>query len=188
METLFRKLRESASSFKRSSTSSNSPERSHHHPHPHHHAPLGLFDSLPSDLLLKIIRLLDPKHAAKLCIVCKSWRSLVSDNQLWSDFLRNNQPLHYDSIIFSETKLTSGYPLPFFVTQTPRVLSFKHVYGQRERLPPAVIIDGGSGYCKFGWSKEERPLGRTATFLEFGNVETPIYSRLRHFFGTVYGR
>lgn len=112
METLFRKLRESASSLKRSSTSSNSPERSHHHHPLPHHAPLGLFDSLPSDLLLKIIRLLDPKHAAKLCIVCKSWRSLVSDNQLWSDFLQNNQPLHYDSIIFSETKLTSGYPLP----------------------------------------------------------------------------
>ncbi|XP_058768201.1 actin-related protein 8-like [Vicia villosa] len=188
MATLFRKLRDSAASFKRSTTattttSNNSSQRSHHHD-----APLGLFDSLPSDILLKIIRLLEPKHAAKLCIVCKSWRSLVSDNELWDHFLHNHQPLHYDSIIFSETKLTSGYPLPFFVTQTPRVLSFKHIYGQRERLPPAVIIDGGSGYCKFGWSKEERPLGRTPTFLEFGNVETPIYTRLRHFFGTVYGR
>ncbi|GAU40622.1 hypothetical protein TSUD_189990 [Trifolium subterraneum] len=197
MAMLLRKLRDSASSLKQRSTTSSSSSRSHPLPLP---LPLGSFDSLPYELLLKIIRLLDPKQAAKLCIVCKSWRSLVSDNQLWAYFLQTYQPLHFDSILFSEINLISGYPLPIFVNQTPSV-SFKQVYGQRERVPPAVIID------------DESPLGRTATFLslerylmvvqqtspaatlahignstEFGNVETPIYTRLRHFFATVYGR
>ncbi|WJX93377.1 Actin-like protein arp8, variant 2 [Trifolium repens] len=186
---LLRKLRDSASSLKQRSTTSSSSSSSSSRSNPSHSPPLplGSFDSLPTELLLKIIRLLDPKQAAKLCIVCKSWRSLVSDNELWAYFLQTHQPLHFDSILFSEINLTSGYPLPIFVNQSPRV-SFKQVYGQRERVPPAVVIDGGSGYCKFGWSKDERPMGRTATFLEFGNVETPIYTRLRHFFATVYGR
>lgn len=190
---LLRKLCDSASSsIKRSTTTntnSSSNSSSSSSSRSHHHHPLGLFDSLPPDILLKITRLLDPKHAAKLCLVCKSWRSLVSDNELWAHFLQTHQPIHFHSILFSETNLTSGYPLPIFDTHTttPHV-SFKHVFGHRERLPPTVIIDGGSGYCKFGWSKEDRPLGRIATFLEFGNVETPIYTRLRHFFATVYGR
>ncbi|MFS7985218.1 putative Actin family [Helianthus anomalus] len=46
----------------------------------------------------------------------------------------------------------------------------------------------GSGYCKFGWSKYDAPSGRAATFLEFGNIEAPMYSRLRHFFTTIYSR
>lgn len=63
-----------------------------------------------------------------------------------------------------------------------------HIYGQRAQVPGAVIIDGGSGYCKFGWSKYDSPSGRSATFLEFGNIESPMYSRLRHFFATIYNR
>jgi len=126
MAMLLRKLCDSASSsIKRStntntntntnsSSNSSSSSRSHHHHHHHHHAPspLGLFDSLPPDILLKITRLLGPKHAAKLCLVCKSWRSLVSDNELWAHFLQTHQPIHFHSILFSETNLTSGYPLP----------------------------------------------------------------------------
>lgn len=67
-------------------------------------------------------------------------------------------------------------------------LSFMDIFGQRERVPGSVIIDGGSGYCKFGWSKYCCPSGRSATFLEFGNIESPMYSRLRHFFATIYSR
>uniref|UniRef100_M1C053 Actin, macronuclear n=2 Tax=Solanum tuberosum TaxID=4113 RepID=M1C053_SOLTU len=62
------------------------------------------------------------------------------------------------------------------------------IYGQRAQVPGAIIIDGGSGYCKFGWSKYSAPSGRSATFLEFGNIESPMYSRLRHFFSTIYTR
>lgn len=129
----------------------------------------------------------------------------------------------------------------------------------------SVFALGGSGYCKFGWSKYACPSGRSATFLviilvgtitkqkhfcenwlsgfccvhtslfyvililtstkerlklqkilvadtkhchfsffrffllllqlcflfdvqEFGNIETPMYTRLRHFFATIYNR
>ncbi|KAK8497636.1 hypothetical protein V6N12_042824 [Hibiscus sabdariffa] len=64
------------------------------------------------------------------------------------------------------------------------------IYGQRAQVPGpgSVIIDGGSGCCKFGWSKYACPLGRSTTFLEFGNIESPMYSRFRHFFATFYGR
>ncbi|RXH85059.1 hypothetical protein DVH24_041827 [Malus domestica] len=55
------------------------------------------------------------------------------------------------------------------------------IYGQRVQVLGSVIIDGGSGYCKFGWSKYACPSGRSATFLvkwsdlqEFGNVESPM--------------
>ncbi|KAF7004678.1 hypothetical protein CFC21_019875 [Triticum aestivum] len=49
-------------------------------------------------------------------------------------------------------------------------------------------VNGGSGYCKYGWSKYAAPSGRCATFLEFGNIESPMYARLRHFFSTIYNR
>jgi hypothetical protein len=32
-------------------------------------------------------------------------------------------------------------------------LSFMRMYGQRAQVLGSIIIDGGSGYCKFGWSK-----------------------------------
>ncbi|KAL2334180.1 hypothetical protein Fmac_015393 [Flemingia macrophylla] len=174
MATLLRKLCESAS-LKRSGSNSNRNPSSEPAA-----TSLGAFDPLPPDILMKIVRLLGPKHTAKLGLVSKSWRSLVSDNALWAHFL---QAHHSHSALFAETALSSGYPLP----HVPRV-SFQHVYALRERLPPSVVIDGGSGYCKFGWTKNASPSGRFATFLEFGNVETPMYSRLRHFFATIYNR
>ncbi|XP_019057942.1 PREDICTED: actin-related protein 8 isoform X2 [Tarenaya hassleriana] len=67
-------------------------------------------------------------------------------------------------------------------------LSFMRIYGQRAQVPGSIIIDGGSGYCKYGWSKYACPSGRSATFLEFGNVESPIYSRLQQFFATIFTR
>uniref|UniRef100_A0A0D3EBN0 Uncharacterized protein n=1 Tax=Brassica oleracea var. oleracea TaxID=109376 RepID=A0A0D3EBN0_BRAOL len=49
-------------------------------------------------------------------------------------------------------------------------------------------MHGGSGYCKFGRSKNDSPSGRSATFLEFGNIESPIYARLQQFFVTIFNR
>ncbi|PKI35702.1 hypothetical protein CRG98_043860 [Punica granatum] len=63
-----------------------------------------------------------------------------------------------------------------------------NIYGKRAQVPSSIIIDGGSGYCKFGWSKSECPPARSATFLEFGNIESPMHSRLRNFFLTIYSR
>lgn len=62
------------------------------------------------------------------------------------------------------------------------------IYSERSQVPGSVIIDGGSGYCKFGWSKYACPSGQSATFVEFGNIESPMYARLRNFYATLYGR
>lgn len=149
---------------------------------------LGDFEKLPVDVLVQILRLLGPKDAMRTSLVCKSWRSLVSDDRLWICFLDEecpNQPRK--SIFFAETHLRHGYPIQTVPSEVPE-LSFMSMYSQRAQVPGAVIIDGGSGYCKYGWSKYDRPSGNSATFLEFGNIESPMHARLRHFFATIYSR
>ncbi|XP_021826781.1 actin-related protein 8 isoform X2 [Prunus avium] len=188
MTTLIRKVWESVSSRKGSNSESTSSSSSSLATSST--ACLGAFDRVPIDLLMQIVRLVGPKEAAKLSAVCKAWRCLISDNELWIFFLQNQKEQeepHWDSFLFSETHLRYGYPLQPFWSQMPQ-LSFMAIYGQREQVPGSVIIDGGSGYCKFGWSKYACPSGRSATFLEFGNVESPMYSRLRYFFVTIYSR
>ncbi|KAK8591694.1 hypothetical protein V6N13_031727 [Hibiscus sabdariffa] len=149
----------------------------------------ALFDSIPLDILLQILRLVGPKDTIKLGCLSRAWRLFVSDNRLWIYFLQNYQRHGdpWDSVFFAELNLRAGYPLQPFPSHS-RELSFMHIYGQRAQVPGSVIIDGGSGYCKFGWSKYACPSGRSATFLEFGNIESPMYSRLRHFFATIYSR
>ncbi|EPS73796.1 hypothetical protein M569_00960, partial [Genlisea aurea] len=146
----------------------------------------GCFDRVPIDIFMQIVKFLGPKEAARLRAVCKTWKILVSDNRLWMYFLQN-QPQQWESIFFAETHLRSGYPLQACPTQMHE-LSYMHIYGQRVEVPGAIIIDGGSGYCKYGWSKYPSPSGRSATFLEFGNIESPMPSKLRHFFSTICTR
>ncbi|KAE9607863.1 hypothetical protein Lal_00040106 [Lupinus albus] len=185
MAMLLRKLCASmpSSSSKRSSDDSPPSTTSGNSPPPH----LGAFYYLPDEILTQILRLLGPKDAAKLCVLSKLWRYIISDNDLWIHFLQNHYPDPWDSVLFAETNFSSGYPLPATAAEMSH-LSFRNVYAQRAQLPSSVIIDGGSGYCKFGLSNDAFPSGRSATFLEFGNVETPMYTRLRHFFGTIYNR
>ncbi|KAH9804546.1 actin-related protein 8 [Citrus sinensis] len=138
---------------------------------------LGAFDQIPWDVLIQIVKLIGPKEAAKLCVVSRSWRALVSDNRLWIFFLQHQQE-PWDSIFFGETTLGSGYPYQTLVTG----LSFMHIYGQRAQVPGSVIIDGEyfEISCQF--------LFFIAVRWEFGNIESPMYSRLRHFFATIYSR
>ncbi|KAL6975123.1 Actin-like protein arp8 [Sarracenia purpurea var. burkii] len=152
----------------------------------HSQSSTGAFDRIPFDIFIQILKLLGPTESAKLSTVCKSWKLIVSDNRLWIHFLQN-QKEPWDSIFFAERHLRLAYPLQALPNQMPE-LSFMHIFGQRAQVPGSVIIDGGSGYCKFGWSKYDCPSGRSATFLEFGNIESPMYSRLRHFFATIYRR
>ncbi|KAL9248973.1 Actin-related protein [Drosera capensis] len=162
----------------------------------------GTFDRIPDEILYVIVKMLGPKEAARISAVCRTWRSLVSNNRLWIHFLQiqSLHPYHHhhrgsssdpcrawDSIFFAETRLRSGYPLQLYYSQAPQ-LSFMRIYGQRALVPGSVIIDGGSGYCKFGWSKYNAPSGRSATFCEFGNIETPLYSRLSLFYTTIYSK
>lgn len=146
----------------------------------------GEFDRIPLDIFVQILKILGPKESAKLRAVCKSWKFIISDNKLWIYFLQSLQE-PWDSIFFAEIYLRSGYPLQTFAGQAAQV-SFMHIYGQRVRVPGAVIIDGGSGYCKYGWSKYSSPSGRSATFMEFGNIMSPMPSRLGHFFSTICSR
>uniref|UniRef100_A0A7N0VMV8 F-box domain-containing protein n=1 Tax=Kalanchoe fedtschenkoi TaxID=63787 RepID=A0A7N0VMV8_KALFE len=151
-----------------------------------HSSSTGEFDRLPVDVFIHILKFLGPKDAARLAAVCKSWKYIISDDRLWIYFLQNHKE-PWDSIFFAETHLRAGYRLQRFYSEPPQ-LSFKQIYGQRVQVPGAVIIDGGSGYCKFGWSKYASPSGRSATFMEFGNIESPMYSRLPHFYATIFSR
>ncbi|CAK9180724.1 unnamed protein product [Ilex paraguariensis] len=179
MSTFLRKVWESVSYRSNSNSNSN-------YDYTSHCSSTGAFDRLPLDIFIIIVKFLGPKDSAKLCAVCKSWKLIVSDNRLWIYFLQNQRE-PWDSNFFGETHLRLGYPHRTFPYQMPE-LSFMHIYGQRAQVPGSVIIEVGSGYCKFGWSKYASPSGRFATFLEFGNIESPIYSRLRHFFATIYSR
>ncbi|XP_019196420.1 PREDICTED: actin-related protein 8 [Ipomoea nil] len=192
MATLLRKVWESVSSRSASASASMNPYSSWSSSDGFHQlacmrsSSMGDFDRIPIDIIIVIVKLLGPKEAAKLTAVCKSWKFIVSDNRLWIYFLQNQQD-PWDSIFFAETHLRSGSSLWTFANPMTD-LSFMHIYGQRAKVPGTMIVDGGSGYCKYGWSKYSRPSGRSATFLEFGNIESPMYSRLRHFFSTIYSR
>ncbi|KAM1099163.1 hypothetical protein TB2_005676 [Malus domestica] len=188
MTTLIRRVWELVSN--RTVSSSESTSSSSSSSCPSETAGFGAFDRVPTDLLMQIARLVGPKEAVKLSVVCRAWRCVVSENELWIFFLKNQkqeEENYWESFAFSETHLRFGYPLQTFSGESPQ-LSYMGIYGQRVQVPGSVIIDGGSGYCKFGWSKYACPSGRSATFLEFGNVESPLYSRLRHFFVTIYSR
>ncbi|XP_078443394.1 actin-related protein 8 [Wolffia australiana] len=153
------------------------------------HASMGLFGQLPSDVLLQIFRCVGPRDTARACAVCRAWKQIASDNMLWAFFLQHGKD-PWDIVIFSETYLRPGRPYKKYVACVKPFsqLSFLDVYGLRETAPGSVIIDGGSGYCKYGWSKYSAPSGRCATFLEFGNIESPLYPRLVHFFTTIFAR
>ncbi|KAJ0733983.1 putative F-box domain-containing protein [Helianthus annuus] len=49
----------------------------------------GEFDRIPIAIFIQILKLVGPKEAAKLTVVCKSWRLIVSGNLLWIYFLQN---------------------------------------------------------------------------------------------------
>ncbi|KAL6204204.1 hypothetical protein ACLB2K_021472 [Fragaria x ananassa] len=183
MAALIRKLLESVVSGRKNSTSDSSSTSSSYA------SSLGELDPIPTELLMQILRLVGPKEAARLSVVCKAWQSLVADDKLWMFFWQTQQQQEprWESVLFSETYLRSGPPIQPLWSEVPR-LSLMSIYGQRAQVPGAIIIDGGSGYCKFGWSRYACPSGQSATFLEFGNIESPMYSRLRHFFGTIYSR
>lgn len=181
---LFRKVWESVSN--RSLTNGDSSVRNRLTNSSSSSSSLGAFDEIPSDILMQILKLVGPKEAAKMSAVSRNWNSLVSDNRLWIFFLQNGHDTP-ESIFFAEINLRSGYPLPAPSSQLPQ-LPFMRIYSQRMQVPDSIIIDGGSGYCKFGWSKCIGPSCRSATFLEFGNIESPMYSKLRQFFSTIYSR
>ncbi|KAI3703117.1 hypothetical protein L6452_28873 [Arctium lappa] len=141
----------------------------------------GEVHRLPLDIFIHILQLLEPKDAARVAAVCKSWKLIVFDNTLWMYYLKNQQDGL--SILFAETKIRSRSP---HTAIRRHMLSFMHIYGQRLQSPGAIIVDAGAGYCKIGWSKYDSPSVRFATSVEFGDMESSLDHRVYHFFETVY--
>jgi len=141
---------------------------------------------LPQDVFLLILKRLGPRNSARAALVCRAWRSMVADERLWHLFLREEAGEMWEAVLFAETYLRSGFPVRSVVTDVYGALPFRLIFSQRKQLQGSVIIDGGSGYCKYGQSKCSGPCGRLSTFLEYGNIESPMYSRLRHFFLAIY--
>lgn len=145
-------------------------------------------EKLPQDVFRLILKRLGPRDSARAALVCRAWWSVVADEKLWHSFLREEAGNTWEAVLFAETYLRSGFPVRSVVTDVDGALPFRLIYSQQKQLQGSIIIDGGSGYCKYGWSKDSRPSGRSSTFLEFGNIESPMYSRLRHFFLAIYTR
>nr|CAB3486094.1 unnamed protein product [Digitaria exilis] len=140
---------------------------------------LGALDALPTDVLAQILRLLGPVDAARSATVCRAWRILASDNGLWAFFLRLG-PEPWDLVVFAETHLAAGPDWhPWLYYNNLPQLSFKQIYTDRAMVPGTVIVDGGSGYCKYGWSKYAAPSGRCATFLKLCYVAADYEAELR---------
>ncbi|KAL0362989.1 UNVERIFIED_CONTAM: Actin-related protein 8 [Sesamum calycinum] len=174
MTSLIRKVWVSV--ITRSGSSSASPHMSNPNPLSDHdrflqmmyiHFSYREFDRIPIDIFMQILKILGPRESARIRAVCKAWKFLVSDNRLWIYFLQN-QPEPWDSVFFAETHLRSGYPLQVFPSQM-HDLSFMHIYGQREEVPGALIIDGGSGIVNMGGANIPLHLGGLR---HFWNLET----------------
>ena len=73
----------------------------------------ALFDEIPLDILVQIVKLVGPKDAVKLSCVSRAWRLLVSDNRLWIYFLQNHHHDPWDTVFFVKLNLRSGYPIQF---------------------------------------------------------------------------
>ncbi|KAL2628807.1 hypothetical protein R1flu_013493 [Riccia fluitans] len=138
---------------------------------------------LSGDLLLSIFKRLTAKDLVAVSLVCKVWKLVASDEMLWEALLRVEAgPKLWQTIFFAESYLRTG-----LTSREPYLpLSFRTIYGDRLRTPRSIIIDGGSGYCKYGWSDQDEPGHRLPTFLEFGNIESPMYSRLKALFITLF--
>ncbi|KAH9312963.1 hypothetical protein KI387_027998, partial [Taxus chinensis] len=145
-------------------------------------------DNLHADVFYLILKRLGAKNSAKAAVICKTWRDSVDDERLWEFFLQQECGDAWQAVVFAETYLRDGFPLRSVVPNAYPHLPFRVIYGQRAQLQGSIIIDGGSGYCKYGWSTNSGPSGISPTFLEFANIESPMKSRLRHFFKTVYDR
>ncbi|TQD80788.1 hypothetical protein C1H46_033623 [Malus baccata] len=128
MTTLIRKVWELVSS--RTVSSSESTSSSSSSSSPSETAGFGAFDRVPTDLLMQIEKLVGPKEAVKLSVVCRAWQCVVSENELWIFFLKNQkleEENYWESFAFSETHLRFGYPLQEERTNGVAIVQSCHV-------------------------------------------------------------
>uniref|UniRef100_A0A3Q7J9T3 F-box domain-containing protein n=1 Tax=Solanum lycopersicum TaxID=4081 RepID=A0A3Q7J9T3_SOLLC len=124
------------------------------------------FEDLPFDVTIQILKYLGAKQSAKMCVINKRFKSIVSDDHLWMYFLQEEDPCG----LFAESHLRSLRTLP-----SAPSLSWMTIYGQRAQVPRAVIIDGGLGYARFGWSKDSAPSRTSEISLALHN-SYPVFS------------
>ncbi|XP_057812742.1 actin-related protein 8 isoform X5 [Cryptomeria japonica] len=122
-------------------------------------------ENLSADVFDLILQRLGPRGSAKAAVICRTWRNFVEDERLWESFLREECGETWQATVFAETYLRAGLPLRSVIPGEFTHLPFREIYSQRAHVQRSVIIDGGSGYCKYGWSTNSGPSGRSATFL-----------------------
>lgn len=142
--------------------------------------------SLPEDVLLRVFACLPPRGLAASACTCQYWRRLAERPALWQEVLAGDQH-SWPILHFQESCLRGGRPKRIAARQAE--MPWPTIWRQREELPRCVIVDAGSGYCKFGWSDCDSPSGRMNTFLEFGNILAPMFPmtpRLKDLYNAVY--
>ncbi|KAJ9535264.1 hypothetical protein OSB04_un001640 [Centaurea solstitialis] len=150
----------------------------------------GEVHRLPLDVFMLILHLLEPKDAARVSAVCKSWKLIVFKDALWMYYLKNNHP-HGLSDLFAETKLRSRRYAVFIFAKQDLPLNDSEVIVIIlvfivNNLVLVSLVKAGVGYCKIGWSKYDSPSLRLATFVEFGDDEFPLDDRVHHFIETIF--
>ncbi|CAI5465446.1 unnamed protein product [Closterium sp. Yama58-4] len=145
-----------------------------------------IMDELPSDVLAIVFSFLSGKALASAAAVSRNWRHLASSDSLWEDLLRSEDPEGWPMVLFAETQLRLGRGSRPNDGETLAGLPWSGIYRLRAQLPPALVVDVGSGYCKFGMSSGAAPSRRIATFRESGNIEAPSLARRRALFASIY--
>lgn len=108
---LLRKVWETVSSRSGSATCTGVPSSELESQLPPPSPSAGVFDQLPADIFLQVLKCLGPKDAARAGLVCKAWRAFVEDDRLWIHFIQSENVESWESIVFAEKNLRSGYPL-----------------------------------------------------------------------------
>ncbi|KAJ7550642.1 hypothetical protein O6H91_07G110800 [Diphasiastrum complanatum] len=140
---------------------------------------------LPHDILLAIFSYLSSGDLRSASFVCKAWHAVAIDDILWGDLLKREAGETWSNVLFAETFLRPGFCMRLSGTEC--ALPSRLIYCQRSQMPNCVVIDGGSGYCKFGWSYDKVPVGKLPTFLEFGSIESPMHLKFWDLFQVIFG-
>ncbi|XP_002970341.2 actin-related protein 8 [Selaginella moellendorffii] len=142
----------------------------------------------PDDLLGAVLRQLSPEDLATASLVCKSWHASATEDSIWEAILRRETSSWWPFVRFMEAYLRPEFSQRFLAIPVELELPFYKIYCGRRSLQQCLIIDGGSGYCKYGLANKFAPEGKLATFLEFGNIDSPLAPRLSNLYQTILNR
>lgn len=148
-------------------------------------SPENSIQALPEEVLLKVFSFMPARTLVAAGLVCRGWADLAVSDPLWRDLLMAEAGSTWQDVSFAEEVLRRPCRGSSGGVQ-PELPDWRRIYGKRRGRPCSVIIDGGSGYTKFGRSDSEELEGHFTTFLEFGNIEVPAPARLHALFHSVF--